>query len=240
AGDFGRDEGIAVAIAADPGAKSKEQRQVRELDVDAIFALERGGDFFVEAGQSLEDGDVVVVEAHADFVGDGGLAAADFVGLPQSGDLRSKRLFKRGELFVGSGDAVELLEKLAHAAALHQHRSAGDLSWVRGEDRHDEDAAQPRQGFFRGDASFAHGAQGAPQFAALRLSFLVAGDLQRSAAAFAVIRLGEVDELEVEGEGAAELVGLLDRHGADIEHSNAHQVFGAAGPAFGLKLAAAG
>ena len=80
----GRNKGIAVAVPADPGAEAEHLRQCVGFDFQAISESQRLGDFAVEARERLEDGDVVVVEAHLDFVVDGGAAGADFVGLPQS------------------------------------------------------------------------------------------------------------------------------------------------------------
>ena len=86
--DVGRDEGIAVAVAADPGAEAEELGElVRLRSRGRRRACRASADFAIEAGQRVEDGDVVVVEAHLDLVVDGGAARADFVGLPEAGDL---------------------------------------------------------------------------------------------------------------------------------------------------------
>ena len=116
------------------------------FELEAVLALERGGDFLDTAGQRLKHGDIVVVEAHADFVSDRGAAAAHFVGLPQRGDLGDEGFFERGQLFIGNGNAVELLEEFAHATALHQHGTAGDLRGMGGEHGDDEDLRRATPG----------------------------------------------------------------------------------------------
>ncbi len=166
-----RDERIAVAIPADPRAEGQQQRQLGKLEVEAVLALQRSRDFLIQTRQRLKKGDVVIIEAHADFIGHRRLAAAHFIGLPQRGDLRGQRLFERGQLLIGNRNAVELLEELAHAAALHQHRAAGDFGGMRGEHGDDEDAAEPRQRVVRADTGLAHGAQCSTQLAALGLAF---------------------------------------------------------------------
>ena len=77
-------------------------------------------------------------------------------------------------------------------------------------------ASSSRKHFFGGDAGLAHAAQGAAQRTALRCGLCV--DLQRQAAALAVVGFGQVDELEVEGKGARQQVG-----GGNIEAAYALQ-----------------
>jgi hypothetical protein len=76
---------------------------------------------------------------------------------------------------------------------------------VRGEDGGDADAGEEREGVGAGEPCLAEAAQGAAEAAALRWG----GGVEQggAAAALAVVGLGEIDELEVEGEGAGEEVG---------------------------------
>ncbi len=64
--------------------------------------------------------------------------------------------------------------------------------------------AQPIQCFFARDACSAHGPQRSPQGTALRLT----GKLQREPPPLAMVGLGQVDELEVEGKGPRQAIGL--------------------------------
>ncbi len=144
--DFGRDKGIAVAVAADPRAEAEHLRQSVRLDVEIVGGAQRLGDFAIEAGQRLEDGDVVVVEAHLDFVVDGGPARADFVGLPEAGDLGQDQLFEAREILLGDGNAIERGKKFADAAALEHDGATRHFSGVRGKDRDDEHALAASRG----------------------------------------------------------------------------------------------
>ena len=82
-----------------------------------------------------------------------------------------------------------------------------------GEDGDDEDFAEPVHGLFGGDADALHGAQGTGEGSALLAG--VSGELEGEAAALAVVGFGQVDELEVEGEGAGEKQGAVEGQGVD-------------------------
>jgi hypothetical protein len=98
--DLGRDKGIAVAVAADPGAEAQHLRQRVRLDLEAVGRSAAPRRFRGRAGQRFEDGDVVVVEAHLDFVVDGGPARAHLVGLPEAGDLGEHQLFQARQVLL--------------------------------------------------------------------------------------------------------------------------------------------
>ena len=154
--DLGGDEGIAVAVAADPGAEADELGQFGEGGFDVVFGGERGGDFGVELGQRVEDGGLVVVEGHADLIAHGGTGLADLVGLPERGDFGDDVLLEPVEFGFGDGDAVELLKQVGDAAALEHDRAARDLSGVRGEDGRDADALEQGAGLVGADAGELH------------------------------------------------------------------------------------
>ncbi len=213
-----RNEGIAVAIAADPGAETQDQGQIERFDVEIVCGLERFRDFAVEHRQRGEDGDVVIVEAHLHFVVNGGTAGADFVGLPQAGDFSQQQIFDARQFLLGERDAVELGEKFADAAALEHDGAARSLSGVRGEDGYNQHAAQIIERFLCADADAAHFQERACKRAALAAG--LAAKLQRDAAALAVIGLREVDELKVEGKGAGEQA-WPDQRGGECTSSRA-------------------
>jgi hypothetical protein len=114
---LGRHKGIAVAVAADPGTEAQHLGQRVRLDLQAIGGAQRLGNLAVQAGQRLEDGDVVVVEPHLDLVVNGGPARAHLVGLPQAGDLGQHQLFQAGQVLLGDGDAIQRPETRRCAAA---------------------------------------------------------------------------------------------------------------------------
>ena len=213
----GVDEGIAVAIAADPGAELDQLREGGEVDGGEVCGAacgrggerdsECGGDLVVEDGEGAEERGLVVVEGHADLVADGGARGADVVGLPEGGDLGEEVAFEGVELGGADGDAVELLEEVGDAAALEHDGAARDLGGMRGEDGGDTDAIEEAEDGGAVEPGLAKGGEGSAQAAALgrRVGAEVGGE----ASALAVVGLGEVDEFEVEGEGAGEAVGAV-------------------------------
>ena len=154
--DFGRNEGIAVAVAADPGAEADELGEFGEGGFDVVLGGQGGGDFGVKLGQGVEDGGFVVVERHADLVAHGGAGLTNLVGLPEGGDLGDDVLLEGIEFGFGDGDAVKLLKQVGDAAALEHDRAARDLSGVRGEDGRDADAFEQGAGLVGGDAGQLH------------------------------------------------------------------------------------
>ncbi len=106
-GGFGGDEGVAVAIAADPGAEGDEQGEVGEGGDGSVgvFLGQRVADFGVEDGDCAEERGPVVIERHAHLVADAGAGGADVVGLPEGGDLGEQGRFERLEFGGGQRDA---------------------------------------------------------------------------------------------------------------------------------------
>ena len=212
-------------------------RQLVRLDLEAVGRVERRGDLAIELGQRLEDGDVVVVEAHLDFVVDGGPARAHLVGLPQAGDLGQHKFFEPRHILLGDGNAIERLKKFADAAALEHDGAARRLRGVGREDRNDEHAAQPVQGLFRADAHAAHLAECAFERAALAAG--LPAQAQGDAAALAMIGFRQIDELEVEGKGAREQDGALDGQRVHQFERGGGMTGGFFGVAAGFGIAAA-
>ena len=205
----------------EPKRMSCGRSQIFVTESGCVFAWvlrgESGGDLAVEDRQRVEEAGLVVVERHADLVADSGARAANVVGLPESGDLGDEVALQGFELRLGNGDAVELFEQVGDAAALEHDAAAGDLGRVRGEDGRDADAAKKRVGFVSGDAGLAQTAKRAAQIAALdgAVGGALLAELMREPAALAMVGFGQVDELEVEAEGARELVGGRKIEGAD-------------------------
>ena len=218
AGGLWCDEGVAVAVAADPRAEADKLGELADGGccvpfqfcgaagiATGIFGGQGGGYFGVEDGEGVEEAGLVVVEGHADLVANGGAGAADVVGLPERGDLGDEVVLEGFEVRLGDGDAVELFEEIGDAAALEHDGTARDFSGVRGEDGRDADFFEESVGFGGGDACFAKTAESSAEVAALGRGVLV--ELGGESATLAVVGFGEVDELEVEAEGTGELVG---------------------------------
>jgi hypothetical protein len=105
----------------------------------------------------------------------------------------------------GDGDAVELLEQVGDAAALEHDAAARDLGGVGGEDGRDADAGSLWSASERRWPASAQRRRVPRRLP--RCGTASSSSMAGEAAALAVVGLGEVDELEVEGEGARELVG---------------------------------
>src|SRR6202000_2408065 len=97
-------------------------------NLEAVDGAQSLRDFFIEHGQRSEDGDVVIIEAHLDFVIDGGPAGAYFICLPEAGDFGTDGLFKAREILRRQRNTVERSEVFANTAALEHDGTAGDLT----------------------------------------------------------------------------------------------------------------
>ncbi len=106
-----------------------------------------------------------------------------------------------------SGRRSSASSSCAMRRALEEHGAARDLRRVRGEDGDDLDAAQRVERFVATEPRVLHAAQGAAEGAGLRRAF--GAQLRGDAAALAVVRLGDVGQLEVDGEGFRQPVRLF-------------------------------
>ncbi len=135
------------------------------------------------------------------------------IGLPQASDLGQHHLFEAGNVLLRHRDAIEGGQEFADAAALEHHGAARDLGGVGGKNWHDQHALEPVHRLLGGDADAAHLAQRAGQRAAL--AACLPAQLQRQAAALAVVGFGQVDQFEVKREGAGEQQGAFYRQRMD-------------------------
>jgi hypothetical protein len=110
AGNIGRDVRIAIAIAADPRAEAQDQGQFVRLDLNAVGCAQSRRDFAIKLGQGLEDGNVVIVEAHLDLVEYSGPARAHLVGLPESCNFGQHQLFQPRQILFREWNSVERLK----------------------------------------------------------------------------------------------------------------------------------
>lgn len=194
AGDLGGDVGVAVAVAADPGAEGEGAGACGQLDADA---LELGGEVF----QYVSDGAgvqlVEVVDGVAGFVGGLGADHAELVGLPDEVDVLGEAQVVAAAV-AGAGDG--LLQQCGDAAQLVEDAAAGGLGGVCGEDGSDVEVLDRlAQVFGVGVLEHVGGAGEEPAFGgSVGAQFLAAVHL-----------LGDVGEVEVGGEGAHELGGGL-------------------------------
>ncbi len=99
----GGDEGIAVAIAADPRAEIYQRRKITFAENESVNFLEGVSKFLVETRQGVEQRHGEIFEPDANFVGDARPAQAYFVGLPKFGDLRLNDRFAFEGFGIGEG-----------------------------------------------------------------------------------------------------------------------------------------
>src|SRR6185312_12493112 len=95
--------------------------------------------------------------------------------------------------------AIKLLQQVRDAPPLKHHRAPRHLGRMRGKDGGNADSLQKIVRLGRVQSGLAQSAQRSPQIASLRRSILIQLDGQPPA--FAVVRLGQVDQLEIKTEG---------------------------------------
>ena len=131
-----RDEGVAVAVAPDPGSHGKKGRQPR-LRGEREARRERGLDFRVEPRQLGEKRQAEIVERVRDLVRDREPAEPEHRGEPELQHLAVQRASARRRVAVGREQARDLALGIEDRLALH-------LGRVRGEHRADARALEPR------------------------------------------------------------------------------------------------
>ena len=195
----GRDVGVAVPVAADPGAEADWGAVGVEPFADV---LEDGGHVVEELGHGVPDRLVDVVEDEAGLVEGVGSVVADLVGLPHGLDELvdapvDARLVGRGAPRLGA-----LLDEVGDAGQLVEDRPTGGLGGVGGEDGLEVDTVDEGGDVGGRNAGVDQPAHGLVEVAvgagAADVEVLDAVDL-----------LGDVGEVEVHGEGADQLDGLV-------------------------------
>jgi len=196
AGDLGGDEGVAVAVAPDPGAQPDGRGAVARRDT--VLGAQRV-ELAQYRGQGVRDDGVEIVERVAGLVHGGGGGTAQLVGLPQQVDrlgeagilTATRRATLRGR---GGQDIGDLPQ-------LQQHRATARLGRVGRE--HRPQVGRPDGGSQEvGAAPLDDGRDGLLQPSA--------PGLRRVERADAVHLFGGVRQLEVRGEGAHERRGLVE------------------------------
>ncbi len=109
--DLGGDEGVAVAIAADPAADPQERGHLEPLP-SRIDRAELVFEIGVEARQFTQERVVVIGEAVRHLVEHPEARPAQDAGLPQGEDRPAQRLAVGGQLLRGELHAIALVEQL--------------------------------------------------------------------------------------------------------------------------------
>ncbi len=195
-----RDVGVAVAVAAGPGAEAQRPRRLGQLDAHARgLAVE----LVEQVGHDLRRDRAQVVHGRPRLVLRLGLHHAQLVGLPQQVDELGQATLDRGRLRRRSPGVLELERHLGDLAQQPQHGPPARLGGVRREHRSVLDLAEHRAQQLRVDAAVGEGLLDAAERRRER-SLGVDGELLP-----AVQLLGDVDQLEVEGERPREHDGAL-------------------------------
>ena len=134
--DFGSDEGIAVAVAADPGADAEEGRQCPDLFRVALLQLLRRLD--VEARQFGEEGFLEIGNPVLDLVDHLQPHRAQHPRLPQGQDRIGQRQVVLGFLFRRQLHPLAAVEQAFEFAVVADQALALHLGRVRGEHRGDQ------------------------------------------------------------------------------------------------------
>jgi hypothetical protein len=128
------DEGVAVAVAADPGAETDEARHP-DAARRPIDPPHRPLQIAVDLGDRHEQGLPKEVETLAHLVGDLGLVQAHVVGLPQDLDLGDDRLEPLLQLLLVELAPMQVLGHQEDAAKGLQDGAPLGLGGVGGEHR---------------------------------------------------------------------------------------------------------
>ena len=191
-----RDEGIAVAVPADPAAHAQHLRRGQAA---AIARVQLGVDLFGEARDRREEGVGVKGQRVVDLVLHGEARRPQHARLPEDQDHAPQpRLVGRG-LFGCLAHAVALIEQARDLDVGIEDALSLHLGRMRGKHRHYEAVGQELGEFGRGDAGCRGSLRGERNRSALRFR---APHPMRAAAADVVAVLGDVGELGELREGA--------------------------------------
>jgi hypothetical protein len=134
---LGCDEGIAVAVAADPAADAQEGRQLKAVLGESArrqLVFQRG----IEARQLAQKSVVVIGKPVGDLVDDFQPGLPQHAGLPQREHGAAQGLFICPRLFRREPGAIAFRQQLRHLHLAVDHAFAPHLGRVRGEHRTDD------------------------------------------------------------------------------------------------------
>ena len=189
--------GIAILIATNPRPEP-DQRADRRHDF-GVAADQRLGQLFVDVRNRVEKGPLQVEKRVADLIEHSGTDRPNLVRVPEDFDLRGNPLshtiaFSRGQRRAQSRqlltDAVLVIEDAA------SHR----FGWMRGQHGSDLELLEDGRHSRGGNAVL-----GATRHRSIELAGFIAGLDDRPRLS---LQLGEVDELEIGGEGPDQTGGI--------------------------------
>ena len=81
------DEGIAIAIAANPRSKRDRARNSQNLKIGSIFFIQSTRDLVIHIRHTADQTYAVIIQSHFDFVAHRRSSPAHLIALPESSDL---------------------------------------------------------------------------------------------------------------------------------------------------------
>ncbi len=139
----GRDEGIAVAVAADPAAHAQEGRHI-EVAPCRIAGAQPILEIGVKLRQRVQEGVVVIGQAIGDLVDDPEALAAHQAGLPQGEHGAAQRPAVGRQLLRRELDAIALVEQPRDLHLAIDRALAADLGRMRRQDRAAQSVGEER------------------------------------------------------------------------------------------------
>ncbi len=207
-----RHEGVTVAIASDPAPEAQERRgHPRPGVVRGHRALEGGG----HLGSEVVERRLEVVEAVADLVHHVRSVGPGLLRLPERDELLPQRLERFALLLRGGRVQVEGVQQVRDARELREDGAPLGLRRVGGEHRHDEQPVEERLHLLRGRAGLVELADRGRDRLRRGAAPGVGLALAATKHPHPLLLLGEVDELEVGGEGLHDAPRLGERQRLD-------------------------
>ena len=195
---LGRAVGVAVLVAAGPGAVAQEAHRRAQA---GVVAVQQPLQLLVHRAGGVEEHLLEEEERPAHLVDHPRAGRAHLVALPEDRDLLEQPLLGLAALARRQARVVEGVEALGHQHVLGQDRPARDLGGVRRDDQLDREAVQHRADPLRRHAPLGEGREGGGEALGLRAVGLLALGVAPAPAAHAVVLVGRVDELEEHREG---------------------------------------
>ncbi len=155
--DLGGDVGIAVPIAADPGAVPQDDRQFGSR---SVLRVDRVGKIAVEGGDGVPDGAAEMVEAVANLVDDLEPTGPDLVGGQQEGERLAHGTLGASELDGRRVLQIVNREQIGDAGLLLHHAAPARLGGVGGQRRLDVQHGERLQELFERASSCGQRADG--------------------------------------------------------------------------------
>ncbi len=142
---------VAVHVAADPGAKSDDARQLDRLRIDAVQLLQRLGDLLVKVRHHPVQHFTQVEQHMLALIGHRETLTRVILGLPGRGDLGAHPIPDRARFARRQGRIQPVEQQLGYALLLAQHGAPGGFGGMGGEHRLDLQLRQDGHDVIQGE-----------------------------------------------------------------------------------------